>query len=86
MRPIISCTGRLMHHIGLWTYSKFQEVAAEIPDYFRDSKILKLQLSIMYLPPGTMLLTAGATSMYKNIYNRPDLNQISQYFNGNKSK
>ena len=40
----------------------------------------------MDLPTGTMLLTADATSMYTNIQNRPALNQIAQYFKGNKTK
>ena len=37
-------------------------------------------------PPETMLITADATSTYTNIQNHSALNQISQYFNGNKTK
>ena len=38
----------------------------------------------MDLPLGTMLLTSYATSMYRNIKTFPSLNQIAQYFNGQK--
>ena len=71
MRPIISCTGILMHPIGVWTDGKFQHVAADIPAYSKDSKVLKEQLTNMYIPPGTTLLTVDATSMYTNIQTRP---------------
>ena len=74
-----------MHPIGIWTDSKFQQVEAGMPDYFKDSKVLKEQLTAMNLPPGTMLLTANATSMYTNIQTLPELNQIAQYFNVNKT-
>ena len=40
----------------------------------------------MDLPPVTIILTTYATSMYTNIQIRPELNQIVQYFNGNKTK
>ena len=33
MRPIISCTVGLMHPIGVWTGSKFQQVVASMPGY-----------------------------------------------------
>ena len=74
MRPIISCTGRLMHPIGVWTDSKFQQVEDEMPAYFKDSKVLKEQLTTMDLPPGTMLLTEDATSMDTNVKTCPALN------------
>ena len=67
MTPIISCTGSLMHPIGVWTDSRFQQVAADIPAYFKDSKVLKEQLTTMELPPGIILFTADATSMYTYI-------------------
>ena len=41
MRPIISCTGRLMHTIGVCTGSKFQQVVAYITAYLKNSKVLK---------------------------------------------
>ena len=84
MIAIITCTGSLMHPIGVWNNSKFQEVAADIPAYFKDSNPLKEKLTTMDLLPGTMILTADAMSMYKNIHTCPALNQISQYFNANK--
>ena len=86
MRPIISCTGILMHTIGVWTDSKFQQVTADMPAYFKYSKVLKHHLTTMELQPGTILLTVDATSVYTNIQTRPALNQIPQYFNGNKTK
>ena len=57
-----------------------------MPDYFKDSKVMKEQLITMDLPSQTMLLLADSTSMYKNIQTRTALNQISQYVNGNKTR
>ena len=39
----------------------------------------------MDLPPGTILLKEDATIMYTNIQTRHALNQLAQYFNGNKA-
>ena len=86
MRPIISCTGSLMHPIVVWTDSKFQQVAADMPAYFKYSMLLKDKITTMDLPPVTMLLTKDATSMYTNIQTCPALNQLSQYFNVNQTK
>ena len=41
MKYIISCTEKLIYLIGVWDDSKLQEVAADIPAYFKDSKFLK---------------------------------------------
>ena len=57
-----------------------------MPGYFKDSNLPKEQLTTIDLPPGTMILTLDATSMYTNIQTRPALNQIAQYFNGNNNK
>ena len=86
MRPIIFFTGSLMYPIGVWADNKFQQVLADTPAYFKDSKVLKEQLTTTELPSGTMLLTADAMSMYTKIKNRPALKQIDKYFNGNKTK
>ena len=67
MRPTISFTGSLMHPIGVWTDSKFQQVVADIPAYVKDSNVLKEKLATMYLPPGTMLLMVDANIIYKKI-------------------
>ena len=40
-RPIIPCTISLMYPIIECTDSKFQQVADDMPYYFKDSKILK---------------------------------------------
>ena len=34
-----------MHPIGVWTDSKFQQVAADMTTYSKDSKVLKEQLT-----------------------------------------
>ena len=75
-----------MHTIGVWTDSKFRHVVSNILAYFKDSTVLKDQLTTMDLPPVTILLMADTTIMYTNIQNHPALNQISQYFNVNKTK
>ena len=84
MRPIISCTGSLMHPICVWTDSNFQQVTAGMSAYFKDSKVVKEELTTIYLPPGTVSPMVDVMSMYTNIKIHPTLDQISQYFNGNK--
>ena len=86
VRPIILCTDSLVHPTGVCTYNKFQPVASVMIAYFKYSKFFKEQITTMDLPTGTMLLTADATSMYTNIQTHPKLNQMAQYFNGNKTK
>ena len=63
-----------MHHIGAWTDSKFQKLVYGMPDFFKYSKIMKVQLTGIYLPPVTMLRMVDATSMYKNNQIFPTLN------------
>ena len=41
MRPIISCTGSLMHTLGVSSKSKFRQMEADMIAYFKDSKVLK---------------------------------------------
>ena len=80
MIPIISFTDSLMHPIGV------QQVVSDILAYFKDSTVLKDQLTTMDLPPVTILLMADTTIMYSKIDNSPALNQLSQYFNVHKTK
>ena len=54
--------------------------------YLNDSKFMKEQLTAMYRSPRTMIPTADSTIMYTDIQTCPTLNQIAQYFNGNKTK
>ena len=67
IRPIISCNDSLIHPIGEWNDSNFQQVAADIPAYFKGSRFLLKKFTTMDLPPGTMLLTEDEMSMYTNI-------------------
>ena len=84
MGLLISCTGNLMHPIGVWTDSNLQHVVDDMISYFKYSKVPKEQLTTMDLTTVTMLNTTYKTSMYTNIQTCPSLNQISQYFNGKK--
>ena len=78
-RPIVSCSGSLLHALGVWIDIKFQTVAAKQKTYFKSSFDLKKELLQLHLPPGAKLFTADAVSMYTNIQTAPALREIAQY-------
>ena len=51
----------------------------QLPSYLKNTKDLKDALVQLQLPPGAMLFTADAVSMYTNIDTRIALRSIGQY-------
>ena len=66
-RPIVSCSGSLLAAIGVWVDDKLQKAARVQQSYFKSSFDLKQELTALTLPPGCLLFTADAESMYTNI-------------------
>ena len=78
-RPIVSCSGSLLHALGVWIDTKFQLVAAKQHTYFKSSFDLKQELLQLHLPPGARFFVADAVSMYTNIQTAPALREIARY-------
>ena len=54
MRPIISYTDSLIHPIVVCIGSKFQQLEADMPSYFKEPKLRKEKLTTIELPPRTI--------------------------------
>ena len=77
--PIVSCSGSLLHGLGVWVDRKLQEVAQKTVSYSKNTLELKKQLLELHLPPNACLFTADAVSMYTNIPTHMALNLIGKY-------
>ena len=80
-RPIVSCSGSLLYHLGIWVDSHLQKMATVQKTYIKNSRELKelITLQLRTLPPGAKLFTADATSMYTNINTGMAIIEIAQY-------
>ena len=78
-RPIVSCSGSLLYHLGVWVDIQLQIVATAQKSYLKNSRQLKDLIGDLTLPPGSRLFTADATSMYTNIKTDMALIEIAQY-------
>jgi hypothetical protein len=85
-RPIISCSGSLLYSLGVWVDRQLQKIATLQPSYIKNSKSLKDMLLDLVLPPGALLFTADAVSMYTNIDTSQALHSIGRYLHQNSSK
>ena len=77
--PIVSCSGSLLHGLGVWVDRKLQEVAQNTISYFKNTLELKKQLLKLNLPTNARLFTANAVSMYTNIPTHTALNLIGKH-------
>ena len=81
-RPIVSCSGTLLHSLGIWVDDKLQRVVLLQHSYFKSSTTLKEQLVEMNnLNEYNKLFTADAISMYTNINTNKALREIARYLN-----
>ena len=62
-RPIVSCSGSLLYHLGVWVDLHLQKVATTQPSYIESSKDLVEDFSTRTLPACCSLFKADATSM-----------------------
>jgi hypothetical protein len=84
-RPIVSCSGSLLHPLGIWVDSILQNVAQKQKSYFKSSFTLLKELNEMdNLPTSARLFTADAVSMYTNIPTHKALYSIKRYLSENK--
>ena len=67
-RPVVSCSGSLLHPLGVWLDTTLQPIATSLPSFIASSYDLKEALNdLPPLPDGALLFTADAVSMYTNI-------------------
>ena len=79
-RPIVSCSGSLLYHLGVWVDTHLQTIATAQPTYIKNSKALKdMLMPLSPLPPGARIFTADAKSMYTNIDTEKALIEIAQH-------
>ena len=78
-RPVSSQCASVAFSIGQWVDEQLQPIAQSFPSYFRDSFVLKKQLSQLNLPPGVALFSMDATAMYTNIDSTACLEVLSEY-------
>ena len=66
-RPIISCSGSILHPIAIWADRELQVIALLQHAYLKSSRDLKEILVQQVFPTESLLFTADAVSMYTNI-------------------
>ena len=79
-RPVVSCSGSLLHPLGVWLDTALQPITTTLTSFIASSYDLKEALAMMPgLPPGAQLFTADAVSMYTNIDTTYALRSIENF-------
>ena len=79
-RPVVSCSGSLLHPLGVWLDTMLQPIATSLPSFIASSYDLKEALQEMPgLPSNAQLFTADAISMYTNIDTTSALEALSSF-------
>ena len=79
-RPVVSCSGSLLHPIGVWLDTALQPIATKLTSFIASSYNLKEALNtIPGLPAGAKLFTADAVSMYTNIDTPSAITSIKRF-------
>jgi hypothetical protein len=67
-RPIISCSGSLLHGLGRWVDNELQRICKHLPFALQSSAVLVQELlELGPLPLAARFFTCDASSMYTNI-------------------
>ena len=83
-RPVVSCSGSLLHALGIWLDTALQPIATSLPSFINSSYDLKEAINLMPpLPPNSKLFTADAVSMYTNIDTYQAVGSIRSFLNSN---
>lgn len=78
-RPIVSCSGTIFAQLGKWVDQQLQPIAQAQPSYIKSSFDFRDELLKLDIPPGALLFTADAQSMYTNIPTADGLRLIREY-------
>ena len=84
-RPVVSCSGSLLHALGIWLDTALQPIATSLPSFIGSSYDLKEAIDAMPpLPPNAKLFTADAVSMYTNIDTYQAVGSIRSFLNSSE--
>jgi hypothetical protein len=79
-RPIVSCSGSLLHGLGRWADKELQRIVKHLPYYLKSSVELAHDLADLdKLPETTRFFSCDATSMYTNIDTNHALTEIEKF-------
>jgi hypothetical protein len=79
-RPIVSCSGSLLHGLGRWVDKELQRIVKHLPFYLKSSVDLAHELAKLDpLPPNARFFTCDATAMYTNIDTDHALSEIETF-------
>lgn len=79
-RPIVSCSGSLLHGLGRWADGELQRICRHLPYALRSSTDLVHDLQLLEnLSPDVKFFTCDAVSMYTNIDTKHALEEIKVF-------
>ena len=86
-RPVVSCSGSLLHPLGVWLDTVLQHIATSLPSFIASwlYDLKEALQEIPGLPPNAKLFTADAVSMYTNIDTTSALNTINIFLRSSNS-
>jgi hypothetical protein len=78
LRPVVSCINSFSSIFSTWLDFKMKDLIPYVQSYTKNSFSILEDLKNMILPPGALLFTEDATSMYTNITTSVGINNIKQ--------
>ena len=85
-RPIVSCSGSLLHSLGTWVEHKLQVIATQQRSFIWSSEDLRTLLTTLQIPPSTHLFTIDTESIYTNIDISVTLHTIATFLHQRSRK
>ena len=86
IRPVVSDCASFTNPLGKWVDVQLQPFAKKMPTYFKDSFAFKDILLRSDFPPGSLIFSADAVSMYTNIDTNTALASIAAYLRDDATK
>jgi hypothetical protein len=81
LRPVVSRTNSLLAIFSIWLDFKLKQLLPFVKSYVKDSTTIIKELKKLQLPPGALLFTADATSVYTNIDTQTGITSIKNLIN-----
>jgi hypothetical protein len=78
LRPVVSCINSFASIFSTWLDFKMKDLLPYVQSYTKNSFSILEDLKNLKLPPGALLFTADATSMYTNITTSVGISNVKQ--------